>query len=230
MSNTEQSVLKDKRYVVENGFSGEVSDKIGYYVYRLIDPRNGNTFYVGKGKGNRVFEHMKGALTFFEGDEDAVSEKIGTIREIMSKGLEVIHVIQRHGLDNKTAIEVEAALIDAYPGLTNEVRGHGSNERGTMNAYEIQRAYKAELISEITEKCIIIKINQRSIDYRNGDIYEATRAAWKIKKSRAEKADYVLAVLNGIMLDVYTDMKWSDSGEGNRLKFDWRIPIPRGVQ
>jgi len=32
-------------------FSPEIHDKIGYYVYRLIDPRNGQTFYVGKGVG-----------------------------------------------------------------------------------------------------------------------------------------------------------------------------------
>jgi len=36
-------------------FSEEVIEKIGHYVYRLIDPRNGNTFYVGRGQGNRVF-------------------------------------------------------------------------------------------------------------------------------------------------------------------------------
>lgn len=43
-------------------FPEEVISKMNYYVYRLIDPRNGETFYVGKGKGNRVFQHMKGAL------------------------------------------------------------------------------------------------------------------------------------------------------------------------
>lgn len=32
------------------GFSPFVSDQLKNYVYRLIDPRNGNTFYVGKGK------------------------------------------------------------------------------------------------------------------------------------------------------------------------------------
>jgi hypothetical protein len=28
-------------------FTKEVADALGYYVYRLIDPRNGQTFYVG---------------------------------------------------------------------------------------------------------------------------------------------------------------------------------------
>jgi hypothetical protein len=42
-------------------FPAEVAKKLGYYVYRLIDPRNGETFYVGKGKG-RVFQHARGAL------------------------------------------------------------------------------------------------------------------------------------------------------------------------
>lgn len=36
-------------------FSNEVKEKLKFYVYRLVDPRNGRTFYVGKGKGDRVF-------------------------------------------------------------------------------------------------------------------------------------------------------------------------------
>ncbi|CDF99459.1 Putative uncharacterized protein [Avibacterium paragallinarum JF4211] len=41
-------------------FSTGVIEKIGYYIYCLVDPRNQNIFYVGKGKGNRVFQHSKG--------------------------------------------------------------------------------------------------------------------------------------------------------------------------
>ena len=204
-------------------FSLEVINEIGFYVYRLIDPRNGNTFYVGKGKGNRVFAHMNGALAF-EGDEDEASEKIATIREIQQSGLDVIHVIHRHGLDSDTALEVEAALIDAFPGLSNEAGGRGNRERGAMNALQIQNIYKAEVISEITDKCIIIKIKQWSIDRYNGNlseaIYEATRAAWKMSMARAEKADFVLSVMDGVVRAVYCDLEWSVHKERNpRLEF-----------
>lgn len=44
-------------------FTGEVCKKLGCYVYRLIDPRDGSTFYVGKGTGNRVKMHI---LLFYE--------------------------------------------------------------------------------------------------------------------------------------------------------------------
>ena len=40
-------------------FSSEVIRKIGYYVYLLTDPITNEIFYVGKGKGNRVFSHLK---------------------------------------------------------------------------------------------------------------------------------------------------------------------------
>ena len=76
-------------------FPTEVVKELKYYVYKLIDPRNGETFYVGKGNANRVFQHMKGALS--ASDPDEVTEKIKTINEIMSAGLDVIHVIHRHG-------------------------------------------------------------------------------------------------------------------------------------
>ena len=85
-------------------FTPEVIEQLQYYVYRLIDPRNGQTFYVGKGKGNRLYAHVNDALKNYEGisytdnEEDDVSSKIQQIRDIKNAGLEVIHVIQRYGL------------------------------------------------------------------------------------------------------------------------------------
>lgn len=66
-------------------FPPEVVSKLQYYVYRLIDPRNGETFYIGKGKGkgkgNRVFAHVQGSV-----EDDAVSEKLERIRAIHLAG------------------------------------------------------------------------------------------------------------------------------------------------
>ncbi len=110
-------------------FSPEVIAKLKTYVYRLLDPRNGETFYVGKGKGNRVFAHIRAEI-----DTGDPNDKLKRIHEIRAASFDVAHVIHRHGLDDKTAFEVEAALIDAYPGLTNAVNGSGSNEFGAMHA------------------------------------------------------------------------------------------------
>ena len=50
-----------RTYAVERhkDFPPDVSRRLRKYVYRLIDPRNGETFYVGKGEGNRVFAHIR---------------------------------------------------------------------------------------------------------------------------------------------------------------------------
>ena len=142
-------------------FPQEVIEEIGYYVYRLLDPRNGETFYVGKGKGNRVFDHAKIAkaqnvkaakerlLTeeLAEAKEDENPEsasdfKIETILNIGKAGLEPIVIIHRHGMDETTALHVEDALMDAYPSLSNKVAGHGNSEIGTMHIKDLINKYK----------------------------------------------------------------------------------------
>ena len=43
-------------------FSPFVIEQIGWYVYALQDPRDQKIFYVGKGKGNRIFAHANAAI------------------------------------------------------------------------------------------------------------------------------------------------------------------------
>lgn len=81
-------------------FPSGVIEHLGWYVYRLIDPRDGSTFYVGKGKGNRVFAHMRGEVAAAD-DDELLSNKLKQIREIRLAGLEVIHVIHRHGMTDE---------------------------------------------------------------------------------------------------------------------------------
>ncbi len=205
-------------YYEVDEFPKEVIDEIGYYVYRLIDPRNGETFYVGKGKGNRVFHHMKGALAAHESDE--VGDKLQTIRDIIAAGLTVIHVIHRHGMDEKTAFEVEASLIDAYPGITNIVGGSGSNDFGPMNALEIINRYAAEE-AVFQHRCLMITIN-RSVSER--ELYSATRCAWKVSKKKIVEVEYVLSVIRGMIAGVFKPMEWMAATAENFPELPRDIP------
>ena len=128
--------------MARDNFPDGVAAQLKWYVYRLIDPRNGETFYVGKGQGDRVFAHAKGQMP--EGDE-VLDSKLQRIKEIQSAGLEVSHVIHRHGISTQDrAYEVEAAVIDAYPGLTNKTRGHGARDYGSRHVEEIIDEYAGE--------------------------------------------------------------------------------------
>ena len=43
-------------------FDQLVIEKLDFYVYCLMDPRNNEPFYIGKGVGNRIFDHEKCAI------------------------------------------------------------------------------------------------------------------------------------------------------------------------
>jgi uncharacterized protein len=189
------------RSVPNESFSPDVSRKLGWYVYRLIDPRNGETFYVGKGKGNRVFAHIRAAGEL-EGDD--LDNKVKRIRQIQNAGFEVAHVIHRHGMDERTAFEVEAALMDAYPGLTNIAGGTGSSDYGAMHAREIIGRYAAEP-AVFADKALLISVNRSAAER---SLYEATRYAWKINPKKAKQADVVLATLQGLIIGAFIAHDW----------------------
>lgn len=200
-----------------SSFPPEVCNALGHYVYRLIDPRNGETFYVGKGTGSRVFQHAAGIRTTpKEEDESILGPKYERIRAIKSAGLEVIHVIHRHDIPEPSIYEVEAALIDAYPGLSNIQGGHGSGDRGPMNHLQILDKFALPTLEESpAERLILININALE-DLRNLDsIYEQVRFAWRLAPKRAAKADYVLAVVRGVVVGVFRAIEWQRATRAN---------------
>lgn len=183
-------------------FSPYVIRHLQHYVYRLIDPRTGETFYVGRGVGNRVFAHVNGELKA-EGDE--LSDKLRVIREIRLANLEVGHVIHRHGLTEEQAVEVEAALIDAYPAATNQVGGEESDERGLMHARQIIEQYEAPEAT-FKHKAVLITVNRTVTEQES--VYAAVRYAWKLDPQRAQRADVVLALQQGVVVGVFIAERW----------------------
>ncbi|MCY3544375.1 MAG: hypothetical protein OXH22_10105 [Chloroflexi bacterium] len=189
--------------MTDKHFPNEVAGELKWYVYRLIDPRNGETFYIGKGKNDRVFAHVNG----MKGDygDYVEDQKRQRINDIQAAGLEVGHIIHRHGMASEsTAYEVEAALIDAYPGLVNKVAGKGSRDFGTRHASEIIAEYRAEPF-EVEEKLILISIGRM---WRERGVYEAVRGRWKIHKDRIKSYKLVLAHVRGLVRGAYIPRQW----------------------
>ena len=189
-------------------FDRKTAENIGSYVYCLTDPRTNQPFYIGKGKGNRIFAHAMNAL-----DNPSESDKIGIIKDIMSDNLTVGHVIVQHGLDEATAFAIETALIDFAihfgAGLANIVLGHKSSAFGIMTVDEVHRKYHAPPLEELGEGCVIININKT---YRRAkgtkSFYEATRQSWAMADKRIPSLKYVLSEYGGFVVEVFEVDYW----------------------
>ncbi|GGA42570.1 LEM-3-like GIY-YIG domain-containing protein [Pelagibacterium lentulum] len=193
----------------------DIIEQLGWYVYRLIDPRNGETFYVGKGKGNRILQHLKGNI---DNCEDKSDLKRVRIREIQHAGLEVGLIIHRHNLhDEATAYAVEAAVIDAYPGLNNRVGGHYSDIFGCRHLREIIAAYKRPEIV-VDEPTLLISIGRSFDSAEKDDVYHAVRGVWKISEQKAKKYALVLAHIQGIVAGAFRPTRWLPATQQN---FSW---------
>jgi hypothetical protein len=138
---------------------------------------------------------------------DAFSDKLQRIRDIRHDGFEVIHVIHRHGMDAKTALEVEAALIDAYPESSNLINGQGSDAYGLMHARQIIERYEAKEVV-FQHSAVLINVGQTVTEKGS---YEAVRYAWVLDPVRADKAEYVFAVDRGLIIDVFVAEKWLEA-------------------
>jgi hypothetical protein len=206
-----------------NGFPRSVIEKLGFYVYLLIDPATDKVFYVGKGTGNRIFAHINSAIA-----SPLESDKLDKIRSIQLQGLHVKHSIIRHGLTEKEAFEVEAALIDFIDirELTNAVLGHYSDSRGLMSITDIITKYLAPEI-EIAEPAILVTVNRLfRRNMSDDEIYEITRGNWVVGERR-NKAKYAFCVYNGTVRQVYEIHRWfpikarsQDARTQNRWRFD----------
>jgi len=190
-------------------------EKLGYYVYLLIDPCNMKVFYIGKGKGSRIYNHLI-AAEFSKIKDIKSSEKLTKINDLKKENKEVILDILRHGMDEKEALEVESASIDllGLPKVTNKIKGHSSGSTGRMNLKEIKIIYEAKKV-EIKEPAVLVRINKLyTYRMKEGELYEATRQAWRVAPKKANKANLIFSVYRGIIRGIFQDCIWSEIKRG----------------
>jgi hypothetical protein len=151
-----------------------------YYVYTLAYP-DGTVFYVGKGKNDRLKQHVT------EAKRGVRSPKCDVIRQILSKGGRVKTEVVQSGLTNEEAINLEIQLIQQYgrANLTNRTNGargpyerwlttYNKGERETMEEQFIAQQDGSQS-QESAEQYYTIKgysdDHQRYADIRNMDGY-----------------------------------------------------------
>ena len=197
-------------------FPSHVAEQLGYYVYALRDPnREDEIFYVGKGKGDRVFSHARAAQRLLE---DVPNAKLNRIREIQASGTEVRIEILRHGLSEREAFEVEAVLIEMLrldDLLLNLVAGQGK-ARGRMSIPDVLAMYTAQKAPRFPASLSAVLLRIPVLWYPSmpeDELYKATRGWWVIGPRR-QRASYAFAVNRGVIREVYEVEEWRTAREG----------------
>ena len=196
-----------------NHFSPPTRHRLKNYVYALVDPRTNLVFYVGKGLGNRCFNHL------IAGSEQPKGKQIN---EIKDAGLKVKIYILTDGWDTKAeAHKLETPFMQLFKignfdmnslgGLTNLVSGHHVEDWGIRTVEEVEARYNPEE-RRITEEdftdgeALIVKLSK---SYKlGGDTKHAAQYAWRVCSKRIKNVKYVMAVYKGIIMDVFEPESW----------------------
>ena len=127
-----------------------------YYIYALFDPINNTPFYIGKGKGDRAYQHLKGK------DMSNV-KKCEKINNLRSLGIEPeVHMIVENIDDESLAYSMEYHMIKNAASygveLTNRVGidlrppcRKGTN-LSTETRIKISKATRGKTKSKMTEE------------------------------------------------------------------------------
>jgi hypothetical protein len=190
-----------------------VDSKNEHYVYLYQYPKEhalkGKIFYVGKGKGERVFAH----LDLLDKDDLEEIEKVRVIKEIDSLGFSPDIYILRDNLTESEAFKVESSIIDllGLTNLSNLQSGHDSQLQ------HIEDSHRVAEYAIFEHDMLGIKINRTFGDHFSIERYEFdkiehqrilngyTSYAWRINIDRLKRygANYYCAIVNGIIKEVY---------------------------
>ena len=192
------------------------SSELGCYVYALVDPSAGRkqVFYVGKGQKERMFSHVfESFATKDFVDEKLFGEKLERIKKIHESGYKVEMYILHYGLTNEHAFIVESVLIDvfsnfreidvqAFGELTNAINGF-DHRKGFCSIESLSKSADAKEEIKVlpNEKILVIKISGTEI--KDSQILERVRKHWRINPQRANKATYIAACRNGVVIGLY---------------------------
>ena len=93
-------------------------------------------------------------------------------------------------------------------------------EDETVGVDHVEKDLNSEEYEEPQVDYILIKVKSKVLEDNNNDLYETVRKAWRADINKAKKYDYVLAVVDGVVRNVYTQLNWYDSSIKGRIEFE----------
>ncbi len=218
----------------QRNFDQKVVDELNHYVYGLKDPDFNDLFYIGVGKGNRLFDHFYEAegyasnKDYFE-DIETKNKKISRIKKIWEKG-DVDWVILSYGYETQVeAMKTESAIISTlsyHPGpnnITNKIQG----QRSTYKTISDINDMSAEFINPETAYDNVFLFNIKNSIGNN--LYDSTRGIWNgIAKSYFSlKESYAVGINNSVSKTSYKIESWEYLDEHKRYQFQsYNHPYP----
>jgi hypothetical protein len=205
------------RYRME-GFPPGVAEQLEYYVYLLTDPRTGRPFYVGRGRGDRCFRHLRQARAAADvtrpdpGDDTGAGSRsavLEQIREVESFGWEVGVDILRYGMKGSEASLVAGATREALglggPGATARCR----------SASELATRLARPAKFKRTHPVVLLRLGATGAD----PSYEAARHSWRIARCWTDLGSpraprWAAIVVDDLVAGVYRIERWETSPRG----------------
>ncbi|AOW93126.1 hypothetical protein BFN03_11975 [Rhodococcus sp. WMMA185] len=207
-------------------FSKRVAEELGTYVYALVDPRSRSVFYVGTGRGNRVYGYVWEALaenehrqTLEDSEPDGAEVRAATIariRQIYDSGLEVEHYVVAHRVPDsgRIADAVQDGLIGALGLMEGSVVANvasGARKHRAIPIDDLVLQYEAEPVPKLPTPCVVLEVPETS---RRGvtseEVYELSRGPWEAGSAVRNTEDIpVIVFADNIVRAAYRANSWS---------------------
>jgi len=208
------------QYLINGGvimidkFSERTKLILKYYVYLLVDPIDNCVFYVGKGSGNRVFEHEK------------TLNNIKVI-EILTNSLEVTKIIVHSGLTENEAHSLESGLINYFSYLGTNLKnlqiGHHTNgECCTAEVFERRNNLASINISDFENSALIVNLNGIGLkDIKDMDVVKKWATIIAKFESKYKLPDILVIAYHGFIRYVFRIDEYHEEIRkiGNKLKY-----------